>query len=81
MDSGFAWAAKNNLVRVNPIHGEEEACLILGDTWQMEEANEDVRAKHTSMVVEDWSDHNVEYELLGPGRLPFQRFWRGRLEF
>ena len=35
MDNAFNWAAKHNKLRVSEIHGEEEGCLCLSDTFQL----------------------------------------------
>ncbi|CAE7544153.1 unnamed protein product [Symbiodinium sp. CCMP2456] len=35
VDNAFKWAASHGLIRVNPVHGEEEARLVLNETFQL----------------------------------------------
>ena len=35
VDSAWQWAAKHNKLRINEVHGEEEACLILSESFQL----------------------------------------------
>lgn len=53
MDAGFDWASKHNLVRTSPIHGEEEAKLVLGDSFQMKEEEGEETNQTGSMTCED----------------------------
>ena len=39
IDSSFTWAASNGLVRKNRVHGEDEAKLILEETFSAEVEN------------------------------------------
>ena len=36
MDRSWSWASQRNLVRTNPVHGEEEARLVLEDWFANE---------------------------------------------
>lgn len=36
-DAGFRWAEKHGLTRTNPIHGEEEARLVVSDEFAVDE--------------------------------------------
>lgn len=35
VDNAFKWAGSHGLIRVNPVHGEEEARLVLNETFQL----------------------------------------------
>ena len=35
VDNAFAWAKSKGLVRVNPVHGEEEARLVLSESFEI----------------------------------------------
>ena len=35
VDCAWQWAAKHNKLRINEVHGEEEACLILTETFNL----------------------------------------------
>lgn len=52
MDSGWAWAAKHNALRVNEIHGEEEAKLILDDTFAFTEEEGELHQRESVMTLE-----------------------------
>lgn len=46
MDKSFAWAEKKGLLRKNPVHGEDEARLVLEDFFNnFKEQGEMVHAK------------------------------------
>ena len=45
IQSAWTWAASHGLIRRNPIHGEEEARLILTDSFEIAE----LTATETSM--------------------------------
>ena len=36
-DRSFDWARARNLTRTNEVHGEEEACLVLEDSFAVNE--------------------------------------------
>ena len=52
MDSAFEWAAKNNLLRTSPIHGEDEAKLVLGDSFAMKVEEGEESSKQVNMTCE-----------------------------
>ena len=35
MDNAFAWAKSKGLLRTNPVHGEEEARLVLSESFEI----------------------------------------------
>ena len=35
MDNAFTWAKSKGLLRVNPVHGEEEARLVLNESFEI----------------------------------------------
>ena len=35
MDNAFRWAGEKKLLRVNSVHGEEEAFLVLSETFEL----------------------------------------------
>ena len=53
IESAFAWASANGLVRVNPVHGEEEARLILSDTFEVTDETGSMIEMEGNMEVED----------------------------
>ena len=63
-DHAFEWAAKNHLVRQNPIHGEEEANIVLDENFIMEEEEGESYEQNGQLTVEDgpkshiYADHN-----------------------
>ncbi|CAK9017796.1 unnamed protein product [Durusdinium trenchii] len=54
-DSAFEWASGRGLVRVNPVHGEQEAKLVLGDSFCFKEETGVSRTEHVRMEIEDES--------------------------
>lgn len=52
-DSGFDYAAKNNLLRTNHIHGEQEAKLMLEEGFSMDQTQEESVEQSQNLVVED----------------------------
>ena len=53
VDTAFKWAASHSLIRTNPVHGEEEAKLVLNETFQLcDETGQTVEFNGT-MEVED----------------------------
>ena len=34
-DSAFAWAQTHSKIRTNPVHGEQEALLVLNESFQL----------------------------------------------
>ena len=60
-DTAWAWAAKHNQLRTNPIHGEEEAKLVLEDGFSYDEVEGDRTEQRTTMEVED--PNNMLYDL------------------
>ena len=37
INAGFAWATANGLVRKNPVHQEEEAKLVISETFELQD--------------------------------------------
>ena len=52
-DNAFDYAAKNDLLRTNEIHQEQEAKLVLEDGFTHERTETDETTSKTSMTVED----------------------------
>jgi hypothetical protein len=52
-DTAWAWAAKHNQLRTNPIHGEEEAKLVLEDGFSYDEVEGERTEQRVTMDVED----------------------------
>ena len=53
IDSAFEWASARSLVRVNPIHGEQEAKLILDDSFVFKDETGVARTQQIRMDVEE----------------------------
>lgn len=51
IDAGFAYAAKHNLLRVNEIHNEEEAKLVLDESFSMKEEENEKHVQLQSIHV------------------------------
>lgn len=62
-DSAFVWAAARNLVRLNSMHGEEEARLVLDESFTMKEEEGVARTQQVRMDVEEFWQHAC---ILGP---------------
>ena len=52
-DRSFAWAKARGLVRDNTVHGEEEARLVLEDSFANENEKGEMTSQHASGLVED----------------------------
>ena len=52
-DTAWAWAAKHNQLRTNPVHGEEEAKLVLEDGFSYDEVEGEKSEQRVTMDVED----------------------------
>ena len=52
-DNAFDWAAKNNFLRMNEVHGEQEAKLILEDGFSYEQTEKEETLQTARMEVED----------------------------
>ena len=52
IDHAFAFASKSSLVRVSEIHGEEEAKLILDDSFGLEEEENETAQSRQRMTVQ-----------------------------
>lgn len=53
-DNAFTWAAKHpGLIRVNEMHGEEEAKLVLSDSFEHVGREEECTTQRVEMEVED----------------------------
>ena len=51
IDAGFAYAAKHSLLRVNEIHNEEEAKLVLDESFSMKEEENEKHVQLQSIHV------------------------------
>ena len=51
-DNAFEWAAERGLTRKNPVHGEEEAKLVLIDGFAFTEEDGEAFHKEGKMTVE-----------------------------
>ena len=71
MDNAFEWAAKNNLLRINPMHGEEEANIILDDNFIMEEEEGESYEQNGQLTIEDRKLKRGPYKLLDISISPF----------
>lgn len=47
-----AWAKTSKNLRVNPIHGEEEIYMILSETFEAKEKNEEETTREGNLEVE-----------------------------
>ena len=52
-DNAFNWAANNKLLRKNDVHGEEEARLVLKDTFAWSKTEGERNEERSSMEVDD----------------------------
>ena len=57
-DNAFLWAANNKLLRKNEVHGEEEAKLILEDSFAWTKTEAERSEERTTMEVEDARPYN-----------------------
>ena len=53
IDNSWTWAAANNLLRVNPVHGEEEAKLVLEDWFESNHETGSSRYMEARGEIED----------------------------
>ena len=53
IDSSFAWAAKNNLLRTSEVHGEQEAKLLLEEGFCFDEVEGERTEQRLSLEMED----------------------------
>ena len=51
--SGWAWASKTNNLRKSPVHGEEEAKLVLNDKFECADVTEQHMELQGSFELED----------------------------
>jgi len=68
-DNAFEWASKQNLVRTNEVHQEQEAKLILEEGFSYEEVDKEETTTSTQITVEDESGTALESDLPGNSRL------------
>ena len=54
IDSAFKWAASHGLTRINPIHSEEEARLVLSETFELCDETGQTMEFSGTMEVEDY---------------------------
>lgn len=52
-DNAFEFAAKNNLLRQNQVHGEQEAKLLLEDGFSLDSVQEEIVEQRQHMEVEE----------------------------
>lgn len=72
VDSAFAWAAKNNLLRTSEVHGEQEAKLLLEEGFCFDEVEGERTEQRLSLEMEDppWSVmHSTMHALILIGLL------------
>ena len=54
IDSAFKWAASHGLTRINPTHSEEEARLVLSETFELCDETGQTMEFSGTMEVEDY---------------------------
>ena len=52
-DNGFEWATRHNLVRTSPVHGEQEAKLVLEDGFSFNTVEGETTQQSTRLEVEE----------------------------
>lgn len=52
-DAAFDYAGKHNLLRTSPIHGEQEAKLVLEDGFSYDYVEEEAVEQSSKMEVEE----------------------------
>ena len=52
-DKAFEWATRNNKSRVNGVHGESEAFLVISDTFAVSSTDMEENERSGSIEVED----------------------------
>lgn len=52
-DNAFEWASKQNLVRTNEVHQEQEAKLVLEDGFSYERVDKEETLTSTNIELED----------------------------
>ena len=52
-DTGFEWATRHNLVRMSPIHGEQEAKLVLEDGFSFNTVEGETTQQSSRLEVEE----------------------------
>lgn len=53
VDRAFDWAQQNKKHRVNPVHGEAEAFLVLSESFSISSTDVEESMQSGSMIVED----------------------------
>ena len=53
IDRSFSWAESRKLTRTNPVHGEEEAKLILEENFAHEDEHGEMERQQGSADLED----------------------------
>lgn len=56
-DNAFSWAETNGLIRVNEMHGEQEAKLILDDEFHHDQQQSEHVEQTSRMDVEELCMH------------------------
>lgn len=56
-DAAFDWASSRGLVRVNSMHGEQEARLVLGQSFSMKDEQGTTTTERVRMDVEEPCQH------------------------
>lgn len=54
IDKAFTWADSKKKTRVNPIHGEPEAFLMLSETFEINVTDIEENEQEGHVEVEDW---------------------------
>ena len=52
IDHAWEWATKNKKVRVNAVHGEQEIYIVLTETFELENVEQEETIRRGSMEVE-----------------------------
>ena len=53
ISAAWTWAANNHSLRKNPIHGEEEAKLIISDKFEAADSTENVTSLEGQIEIEE----------------------------
>lgn len=61
-DRGFEWAKQNGLWQINPVHGEEEASLVIERLFQVEEQQCETTTQSGSFETQASSRFVVQVE-------------------
>ena len=69
IDNAWSWAERNGRIRKNEVHGEEEAKLILDETFNYKDKTGQETNQEVNMAVEESWMHisNCIYNILTTG--------------